>query len=185
MLQSSVFAARTPYDGSEIRVEDARCGKRFLSVGFVFVMTAGGAVYGFAVSSKFFAAVALFVALFAALQLCLYLGAWLGERKGSKTNSTQVDFNDPAFSKAFRVRSTDHSIARAILTSPVRQRMLSTPGVSWWTVGHGWVSGVTRSEPVPLRQFGIPFRKGMSLQRIDETIDAVVQIASEIENEAG
>ncbi len=182
----SVFAARTPYDGPEIRVEHARgAAPGFLSLVCVFVMFAGGAVYGFAVSNKFSAAVASFVALAVALQLFNHLRGWIRSRKALASDTNRIEFDDPVFSRVFRVLSSDHDIAQTILTSSVRQLMLATPGASWWTVGHGWISGVTRSELVPLRHFGIPLRKGMSLQRIDGTIDAVVQVANAIEYQAG
>jgi len=61
-----------------------------------------------------------------------------------------VPIGDAAFQKRWAVACEDRAYAVRVLTPAVQQLLMASVanGASWWSLGSGWVSCVSRHEPL-------------------------------------
>jgi hypothetical protein len=85
------------------------------------------------------------------------------------TGRRDVQFDDPAFNKAFRVRAADERVARAVVSRPTIDLLLSRPSVPWRIEGEDmlcWSPGVI--DPAK------------TMPQLDMLIDIVEQVPSSV-----
>src|SRR5262249_40323151 len=88
-----------------------------------------------------------------------------------------IRVGEGAFQDRFCITCTDAEHARRILTPTIQRLLLEADaqGASWWSIGNGWVSCVSRHEPIN-RTHG----QVMSVASLDATIHLPTRVAAEV-----
>jgi hypothetical protein len=89
-----------------------------------------------------------------------------------------VPVGDGLFAKRFSVTCSEAEHARRMVTPELQQMFLNGDalGSSWWSLGQGWVSCVSRHEPIN-RTHG----KVMSVEALQALIDLTMRVAALVE----
>lgn len=176
----SVFAARAAANGPVVRVFSRYAMSNWTyALGFAAYLIVGAAASWFLASRGWILASGL------VWGPCIWLGytglrhllALSGVLRLPKAKHA-ISIGDDAFTKRFSVTCSDPEHARHIITPALQQLLLGGDalGASWWSIGLGWVSCVSRHEPINRTHGRI-----MSVEAMQGLIDLTRRASVEVE----